>query len=320
MRLIMAQLCSIGVRVLMLNPHYMPYDQSGGEDWTPFIPKLERHPAECADYDAIGKYIRWMSEDLLKKRIERARKNQPIGRPYFVVIDEVPAVVAHCKDAPGYIGELLREGRKYGIYIILASQDFQVKTIGLDGGGVRKCLKTVFYVGGDQATARALLGEDEDGRLVQIPENDLGTGTLMLRCSAVRYAQVAQVPFVDNASLYRLIGPSTLDQFTATSETQTDELSPTFNDDWKALTGHDLNEVVDDRMKVEPAQPLPTPVVPESGPRAADIDLAGAIILWNAGYNSENRLMKAYPGLKKNQAHLLRGLIMKQADAQQEVE
>jgi hypothetical protein len=30
--------------------------------------------------------------------------------------------------------------------------------------------------------------------------------------------------------------------------------------------------------------------------------------------------MKAYPGLKKNQAHLLRGLIMKQADAQQEVE
>jgi hypothetical protein len=40
--------------------------------------------------------------------------------------------------------------------------------------------------------------------------------------------------------------------------------------------------------------PLPTPVLPEKGPRAEDIDLAAAIALWNCGYNSERKLMKAF--------------------------
>lgn len=207
MRLIMAQLCKIGVTVLLLNPHYMQWDHSGGEDWTPYEPYLEKSPTDCAIYETIGTYLEWAAKTLLPKRIERARVGKPIGKPFFIVIDELPAIVAECKDVPSHIAKLLREGRKYGIFLIVASQDFQVKTIGFEGGGVRKCFKTAFYVGGDVATAKALL--NDDNQKDPIPENDLGKGTIMLRCSATKKAVLTKVPYVDNESLYRLLGGST---------------------------------------------------------------------------------------------------------------
>ena len=207
MRLIMAQLCKIGVTVLLLNPHYMQWDHSGGEDWTPYEPYLEKSPTDCAIYETIGTYLEWAAKTLLPKRIERARVGKPIGKPFFIVIDELPAIVAECKDVPSHIAKLLREGRKFGIFLIVASQDFQVKTIGFEGGGVRKCFKTAFYVGGDMATAKALL--NDDNQKDPIPENDLGKGTIMLRCSATKKAVLTKVPYVDNESLYRLLGKST---------------------------------------------------------------------------------------------------------------
>ncbi len=212
MRLIMSQLCSIGVRVLLLNPHYAGYDQSGGEDWTPFEgnnkkgdPYLQQPPLPCSKLDAIEKYLHWMAYTLLPQRKALMQEYKPIGRPYFMIVDEWPDVVKGCgKQVVESLEKLLREGRKYGIFVVVASQDFQVKTIGVDGGGVRKCFKTVFYVGGDNATARALLGDD-----VAIPEKLLGKGVVMMRCKIVP-SQIARVPYVDNDALYQLLGPSQL--------------------------------------------------------------------------------------------------------------
>ncbi len=48
------------------------------------------------------------------------------------------------------------------------------------------------------------------------------------------------------------------------------------------------------------------PIVPEARLRAADIDLEEAIQAWNEGYNSEDKLMRRFPGLTKWQAGLLR--------------
>jgi hypothetical protein len=231
------------------------------------------------------------------------------------VIDELPAIVAEVKEAPGYIAKLLREGRKYGIFLIVASQDFLVKTTGMDGGGVRKCFRTAMYVGGDPTTAGVLLG-DTGGKL---PENDLGKGTIMLRCAATKHPVQAHVPYVDNESLYGMLGPST---FVAPVSQQVDDLPHAGNEQQAgkvseltleqllALINH-LPEVdptdaryggesEDEQEQEEPASPpqnvtpLPMPVLPEKGPRAEDIDLAAAIALWNSGYNSERKLMKAF--------------------------
>lgn len=207
MRLIMAQLCYIRAHVLLLNPHYMLLDRSNDppEDWTPFTPYLERDPIECATYDQIRSYLDYVTNTLLPKRIERARVGQHLGKPFFVVIDELPAIAKKIKESPEWMGELLREGRKYGIFLVVASQDFLVKTTGMDGGAVRKCLRTALYVGGDTTTAKELLNIVP----ADIPENDLGKGTIMIRCAATKDAVMARVPYVDNQSLCDLLGPST---------------------------------------------------------------------------------------------------------------
>ncbi len=148
----------------------------------------------------------------------------------------------------------------------------------MDGGGVRKCFRTALYVGGDPTTANVLLGETQG----KIPENDLGKGTIMLRCAATRQPVLANVPYVDNESLYTLLGPST---FVAGAPVEEEEVVTSYQE--RGST----DEVMEPPRNVTA---LPTPVIQDKGPRAEDIDLAAAIALWNSGYNSERKLMKAF--------------------------
>jgi hypothetical protein len=205
-RLIMSQLCYAGANVLLLNPHFTHYDIEAEEDWTPFEPYLVYDPMECRKYETIEFYLKQVALDLLPKRLDKYAKSEPWGKPYFIVLDELPAIVDNVPDAPKYLSKILREGRKVGIYLVTAAQDFLVKTIAPEGGGaIRDCYRTAIYVGGDPTTAKVLL----DMPANQIPENDLGKGMVMLRNLTVKKASAARVPYVDNQSLYDLLGPST---------------------------------------------------------------------------------------------------------------
>jgi hypothetical protein len=205
-RLLMSQLCKVGASVLLLNPHYTRYDLETGEDWTPFTPYLVYDPMECRKMEVIEYYLKQVATELLPKRLERYAHSQPVGKPYFLVIDELPDIVGAVKNAPTYLAKILREGRKVGIFLISASQGFLIKTVfGQGGSDVRDCYRTAYYMGGDIKTALALLGIPSS----QMPENTLGKGVVMLRTSATKRATLARVPYVDNAALYRLLGPST---------------------------------------------------------------------------------------------------------------
>lgn len=220
MRLIMVQLCYVGAKVLLLNPHYMRWVSADNgtefdEDWTPFEgihprknkPYLEMPPVDCADFGPIEQHLAWSVETLLQDRKREGRDGGKKFIPYFIVVDEWPAVTAELKDASSQLAKLLREGRKYGIFVIVASQDFQVKTMGMDGGSVRKCLLTVFYTGGDKTTAKELLNYE---KVENVPENNLGKGIVLMRCTGTQNEPVlVRVPFVDNESVYKLLGPST---------------------------------------------------------------------------------------------------------------
>jgi hypothetical protein len=205
-RLIAAQLCKVDARVLMLNPHYTHYDLSSGEDWTPFEPYFVYDPMECRRYEIIEYYLKQVAKEIMPKRLDKFAHSQPVGNPYFIILDELPSIVRNVPDAPAYLEAILQEGRKVGIYLITAAQDFLVKTIAPQGGGaMRECYRTALYVGGDATTAKILL--DIPAR--EVPENDLGKGTIMIRNVNVKKAQMAQVPYVDNQALYTLLGPST---------------------------------------------------------------------------------------------------------------
>lgn len=206
MRMLMAQLCYAGANVLLLNPHYSRYLLDKKEDWTPFEPYLMYDPMECRKYEVIEHYLKQVATELLPKRLEKFAHSLPVGRPYFLILDELPAIVDHLPDAPMYLKAILREGAKVGLFLITAAQDFLVSTIFPGGGGaVRDCYRTVAYVGGDGTTAKVLL----DMAARDVPENKLGKGTIMLRCDVVRPAAIARVPLVDNDSLYASLGPST---------------------------------------------------------------------------------------------------------------
>ena len=207
MRLLMLQLCQGGVRVLLLNPHYTRYDIENDEDWTPFEPYLVYPPMECRTYEVIEHYLKSTAKDLIPKRLERRAHSQPVGKPYFIVIDELPSIVREIDAAPDSLRVILEEGRKVGVFLISAAHDFLVKTIApkAGGGSIRECYRTAYYVGGDPTTARTLL----DMPASLIPEDELGQGVVMLRGVPARKATQVFVPYVDNASLYRLLGPST---------------------------------------------------------------------------------------------------------------
>lgn len=206
MRMLMAQLCASGASVLLLNPHYSRYILDKKEDWTPFEPYLAYDPMECRHYEVIEHYLKSIATEVLPQRLKKYAHSLPVGKPYFLVLDELPAIVDHVPDAPLYLKAILREGGKVGLFLITAAQDFLVSTIFPGGGGAaRDCYRTVEYVGGDATTAKVLL--DMPAR--DVPEAKLGKGTVMLRCDSVRPATIAKVPLVDNASLYRLLGPST---------------------------------------------------------------------------------------------------------------
>ncbi len=205
-RLLMAQLCRAGLPVLLLNPHYTRYDLEHKEDWTPYEPYLLCDPMESRSYEIIEHYLRYIAEELLPKRLEKYAHSQPLGRPYFIILDELPAIVEHVKQAPKYLEILLREGRKVGLFVISGSQDYLVKTIAPQGGGaVRNCYLTTIYTGGDATTAKVLLDLPPN----QIQEDKLGQGMVMVRTFLVKQAIMARVPYMDNAALYHLLGPST---------------------------------------------------------------------------------------------------------------
>lgn len=263
MRLLMSQLCKSGASVLLLNPHYTHYDLERDEDWTPFLPYLVHDPMECRKYEVIATYLKHVATKLLPMRLEKYAHSQPLGKPYFLVLDELPAIIKHVPDAPEYLENILREGRKVGIFLIVASQDFLVKTIAPQGGGaVRDCYRTAFYSGGDATTAKILL----DMPANQIPEDELGQGVVMLRNKAMKRAARVSVPYVDNVALYRLLGPSTYvparvdeqdDQFLENlSRTMTLPAQPTYTAPERIVEAP-----VSVRPYIVPQQPVETPVM-----------------------------------------------------------
>src|SRR6266568_3545 len=197
MRLLLPQLLCVGARVILADPHYTPVDVESDEDWRPIARRLMMEPAIM--YPAIKDVLSWLALKELPSRLERRRDMEPMGDPIFLAIDELPAIVKRIPEAPEYMADLLREGRKVGLYLVSAAQDWLVKTVG-GTGAVRDCFRTAFYVGGDATSARVLL--DVKGT---VDDGGLGKGLVMLRSQATPQASLIRVPYASNDALEELL-------------------------------------------------------------------------------------------------------------------
>jgi hypothetical protein len=123
------------------------------------------------------------------------------GKKIYVVIDEYKEVIARYKEAPDDVSVLLRQARQYEIFIVVAAQDFLIKSIGGDSGA-RDCYRTALYFGGDPNTCRALL----DAKGTFPFEEDLGkSGHMVLRTKSTKMSQ-ARAPFMSNRAIYIMLG------------------------------------------------------------------------------------------------------------------
>ena len=217
MRLLLAQLLAAGAQVVLADPHFAPMDPESGEDWRPIAARLYRPVAASAP--ACGDLLEWIATDELPRRLDLRRQGARAGAPIFLAVDELPAIVADVKMAPDHLARVLREGRKVGLFVVGAAQDFLVKTIG-GQGAVRDCYRTAYYVGGDAQTARVLL--DVSGR---VDDGALGRGVVMLRSRATPQAATVRVPLASNQALAQLLTINS-QQSTVNSQQTTDNGYP----------------------------------------------------------------------------------------------
>jgi len=122
--------------------------------------------------------------------------------PVWIVIDELPAIVSECgKEIPTAVGKILRTGRQYKVFCIVASTDFQVQTIGLSSG-VQDCFRTVIAPGvPDAMTKKYLFGQETKLDLDWLNRGVKGN-VIISTGGRLTYARV---PYADNASMYAFL-------------------------------------------------------------------------------------------------------------------
>jgi hypothetical protein len=199
-RLTVAQLCLWPSNwVYLISPHYADV-KANGEDWTAIRKRLRAYP--CRSGDEIESLLVWAVEELEDRCQKEAEKDFSWkDHDVYIAVDELPEVVKRYPGAPEKLDTLLRRGRAYGIYIINASQDFLVKTTG-SGSAVREQYHTIFYVGGDEHSARKML--NVTGAIER--EGELGhDGLIYLRSRATPRAVYCRYPYASNGGIELLM-------------------------------------------------------------------------------------------------------------------
>jgi hypothetical protein len=201
LRLLLPQLLAIGADVLLADPHHAPLDPESGDDWRPIVERLRQPVAITTGAGGqIDGVLSYLVEQLERRKVLR-REGTQWGPPIFLALDELPVIAEGVPHSIERLARLLREGRKYSIYQIGASQSMLVKAIGGDSSA-RENYRTSFYVGGDLRSASALL--DVPQRLID--ESALGAGVAYLRSAATSPAQLIRVPYASNAAIAALLG------------------------------------------------------------------------------------------------------------------
>ena len=200
-RLLAAQLLACGAPMYMANPNYNPVklNKDHIEDWRPIVRHLAAPVAREID-DIMSLLNRFLAA--FEQRKKQADHSIRRGVDMFLILCELPAIIAQNRDAADIIGRLLREARQYGIHVISEFQDALVSTIG-GSSGARENYRTGYYFGGDLKTAQILLDLAKGERVV---EEGIGQkGAVYLRCESVK-ARPGRVPFFSNRALYMLLG------------------------------------------------------------------------------------------------------------------
>ncbi len=109
-------------QVVVLDPHAGPGDWPGG------VVK-----GSGRNFTEIGEFMEYMIDEL-SKRAEQRRQGVNQFMPMTVATDEMPAIASELgPDVYQNWQKWMREGRKFGLYIVVSTQSTRVKTMGIEG-------------------------------------------------------------------------------------------------------------------------------------------------------------------------------------------
>lgn len=104
------------------------------------------------DYVSIGEVLEGIDDELDERYSMLARgtsEAQLQAEPVTYAIDELPAIVARLgRDVTKSWAQLIREGRKVGLYAVICSQSLRVETLGITGqGDLREAFNAMIALG-----------------------------------------------------------------------------------------------------------------------------------------------------------------------------
>lgn len=144
-----------GAQVVWLNPHLALFHP---DDQTTDLRPLARHFESIFEYDQIATALANVYT-IVQQRMPLYREGLPVGHHIVLVIDEAPICYEVLKEERFVkpLQAIVREGRKTNVWVVLATQDAQVNTLGFKSG-VRESFKTRIVGNVEQATWSALIG------------------------------------------------------------------------------------------------------------------------------------------------------------------
>ncbi|RMG77593.1 MAG: hypothetical protein D6711_01145, partial [Chloroflexi bacterium] len=124
--------------VVVLDPHYTP--GAWGQ---------VRVIGGGRDFEAIQSYMEWMDEELSRRAGQRAG-GQRHFHPLTVATEEMPAII---ESGSGRVRRTwrrwMREGRKFGLFMVVVTQSTRVRSLGIQGeGDLLENFKHVLLLGG----------------------------------------------------------------------------------------------------------------------------------------------------------------------------
>lgn len=101
-----------------------------------------------SDYDAILSYMHWLQEELVRRSQSRATGLTHFD-PITIATEEMPAIIDQGGQQIGAIWRrVMREGRKFGLFMIVVTQSTRVATLGIKGeGDLLECFNYIVLLG-----------------------------------------------------------------------------------------------------------------------------------------------------------------------------
>jgi hypothetical protein len=212
----MVDLLKMGVRVILVNPHFAPVDKKG-RDWRPIAKAIEAQgrlqlapTTSCTGllrrYEVIAKLLKWVSEVELDRRFKLQEQGN-FDWPYvYLFVDEWPAIVRRHPEAAEHMIDILQRGRAVEVCVNVSAQGFLSEDVKLVGSA-RENFNTAYHMGGSVHSASKMLDMTVKDLNAVFREVELGQGIAMLRNNKVMpKAELVRLPYADNDYAYYMLG------------------------------------------------------------------------------------------------------------------